>query len=116
MTGRAFSGLAMLLLAGCSSIPVNVGTTEPVKVDIAMKVDVYQHADPGAAKKVVVQPPPTDVAKARRSRMAEIQLLKNSRIVGENHAGYLEVRTRPRANMATMCGLRWTRRMPTGRG
>jgi uncharacterized protein YdbL (DUF1318 family) len=60
-----------------------------------MKVDVYQHADPSAAKKVVVQPPPTDVAKARRNRMAEIQILKNARIVGENHAGYLEVRNSP---------------------
>ena len=81
--------------AGCSSIPIDVGTTEPVKVDIAMKVDVYQHSDPGAAKKVVVQAPPTDVAKSRRNRMAEIQILKNSRIVGENHAGYLEVRNSP---------------------
>jgi uncharacterized protein YdbL (DUF1318 family) len=27
--------------------------------------------------------------------MAEIQILKNSRIVGENHAGYLEVRNSP---------------------
>ena len=95
MTVRAFFGLAILTVGGCSSIPVNVGTTEPVKVDIAMKVDVYQHADPGATKKVVVQPPPTDVARSRRSRMAEVQLLKNSRIVGENHAGYLEVRNSP---------------------
>ena len=96
MIGRAlFGSLAVLLLAGCTSIPVNVGTTEPVKVDIAMKVDVYQHADPNAAKKVVVQAPPADVAKARRNRMAEIQILKNARIVGENHAGYLEVRNSP---------------------
>lgn len=90
-----FLAMASLSLAGCSSIPVNVGTTEPVKVDIAMKVDVYQHADPSAGKKVTVQPPPTDVARSRRSRMAEIQLLKNSRIVGENHAGLLEVRNSP---------------------
>lgn len=95
MTRRAFFGLTFLAMGGCSSIPVNVGTTEPVKVDIAMKVDVYQHADPGATKKVVVQPPPADVAKSRRNRMAEVQLLKNSRIVGENHAGYLEVRNSP---------------------
>lgn len=94
MTGRGFSIMAIVGLTGCSSIPINVGTTEPVKVDIAMKVDVYQHADSGA-KKVVVQAPPTDVAKSRRNRMAEIQILKNSRIVGENHAGYLEVRNSP---------------------
>jgi uncharacterized protein YdbL (DUF1318 family) len=95
MIPRALASIAVLSVAGCSSIPINVGTTEPVKVDIAMKVDVYQHADPGAAKKVVVQAPPADVAKSRRNRMAEIQILKNSRIVGENHAGYLEVRNSP---------------------
>lgn len=95
MTSRALLALALAGLAGCKSIPIDVGTTEPVKVDISMKVDVYQHADPGATKKVVVQPPPADVAKSRRSRMAEIQILKNSRIVGENHAGYLEVRNSP---------------------
>jgi uncharacterized protein YdbL (DUF1318 family) len=87
--------LVAIGLAGCNSIPIDVGTSQPVKVDIAMKVDVYQHADPNAGKKVIVQPPPTDVAKSRRSRMAEIQILKNSRIVGENHAGYLEVRNSP---------------------
>lgn len=87
--------VAALALAGCNSIPIDVGTKEPVKVDIAMKVDVYQHADPNAAKKLPALPPPTDVAKSRRNRMAEIQVLKNSRIVGENHAGFLEVRNSP---------------------
>ncbi|MCE9611919.1 MAG: YdbL family protein [Chthoniobacter sp.] len=84
-----------LALAGCNSIPIDVGTKEPVKVDIAMKVDVYQHADPNGPKKPAVLAPVTDVAKSRRNRMGEIQILKNSRLVGENHAGYLEVRTQP---------------------
>jgi hypothetical protein len=95
MTARPFALLAALSLGGCQSIPIDVGTSQPVKVDISMKVDVYQHADPNAAKKPVVQVAPTDVAKSRRNRMAEIQILKNSRIVGENHAGYLEVRNSP---------------------
>jgi hypothetical protein len=95
MTSRALLVLTIAGLCGCSSIPIDVGTTEPVKVDIAMKVDVYQHADPGTSKKVVVQAPPTDVAKSRRNRMAEIQILKNSRIIGENHAGFVEIRNNP---------------------
>src|SRR5882757_8255135 len=57
-----------------------------------MKVDVYQHSDPGAAKKSP-PPPPADITLSRRNRMVEIQTLKNSRLVGENHAGYLEVRS-----------------------
>jgi uncharacterized protein YdbL (DUF1318 family) len=86
---------ALVLLTGCNSIPIDVGTKEPVKVDIAMKVDVYQHSDPNAAKRPLPTPAPLDVAKSRRNRMAEIQVLKNSRLVGESHAGYLEVRTQP---------------------
>jgi uncharacterized protein YdbL (DUF1318 family) len=82
------------LLAGCKSIPIDLGTRESVKVDLSMKVDVYQHADSGTAKKST-PPPPADITTSRRNRMAEIQTLKNSRLVGENHAGYLEVRTSP---------------------
>ena len=87
--------LAALALSGCTSIPIDVGTKDPVKVDIAMKVDVYQHADPNGSKKTAPQPAPTDVAKSRRNRMGEIQVLKNSRLVGESHAGALEIRTLP---------------------
>lgn len=88
--------LMPLAFMGCKSIPIDVGTSEAVKVDINMKVDVYQHADPSAGRKAApAPPPPNDVAKSRRNRMAEIQVLKNSRLVGESHAGYLEVRTQP---------------------
>jgi hypothetical protein len=86
--------LTACLLSACKSIPIDLGTRESVKVDLSMKVDVYQHSDPGAAKKST--PPPTaDIAVSRRNRMAEVQTLKNSRIIGEDHAGYLEVRTSP---------------------
>jgi hypothetical protein len=86
--------LTACLLAACKSIPIDLGTRESVKVDLSMKVDVYQHSDPGTAKKST-PPPPADIALSRRNRMAEIQTLKNSRLVGENHAGYVEVRTSP---------------------
>ena len=94
MTIRTPLVLGALALAACSSIPIDVGTKEPVKVDISMKVDVYQHADPAGPKKAA-PPVAADVAKSRRMRMGEIQILKNSRLVGENHAGALEVRTLP---------------------
>jgi uncharacterized protein YdbL (DUF1318 family) len=95
MTFRLPLVLAVLAFAGCKSIPIDVGTKEPVKVNIAMKVDVYQHADPNAPKKAAPPQAGADVAKGRRNRMGEVQALKNSRLVGENHAGYLEVRTLP---------------------
>ena len=91
---RALFLSAALALAACNSIPIDVGTKEPVKVDIAMKVDVYQHSDPSGPKKAPPVPV-ADIAKSRRTRMGEVQILKNSRLVGENHAGYLELRTVP---------------------
>lgn len=80
-------------LAGCQSIGVDLGTQQPLKVDIAVKLDVYQHGDGSTKLKPSV--PPTDVATSRRNRIAEVQALKDQRLVGESHAGYLEVRTAP---------------------
>ena len=94
MNFRSLLFFTALALGGCNSIPIDVGTKEPVKVSIAMKVDVYQHADPNGPKKPA-PPPSADIATSRRVRMGEVQILKNSRLIGENHAGYLEVRTVP---------------------
>ena len=59
--------LLLLALAGCKSIGVDLGTQQPLKVDIAMKLDVYQHGDGSAQKKT--NAPPTDVATTRRDRL-----------------------------------------------
>lgn len=80
-------------LAGCNSIGVDLATQQPLKVDIDMKLDVYQHGDRSAPRKASA--PPLDVATTRRNRLAEIQALKDQRLVGENHAGYLEIRKAP---------------------
>jgi hypothetical protein len=85
--------LLILALAGCKSIGVDLGTQQPLKVDIAMKLDVYQHGDSAAGKKT--NAPPVDVATTRRNRLAEIQALKDQRFIGENHAGYVELRNAP---------------------
>ena len=85
--------LLVTALAGCKTIGVDLGTQQPLKVDIAMKLDVYQHGDATGAKKTSA--PPLDVVTTRRNRLAEVQALKDQRIVGENHAGYLEARNAP---------------------
>ena len=90
---RAAALLLLAALAGCKSIGVDLGTQQPLKVDIAMKLDVYQHGDGAGAKKTSA--PAVDVVTTRRNRLAEVQALKDQRIVGENHAGYLEVRNAP---------------------
>lgn len=84
----------VLLLAGCALPPVELSTPEPVKVDVNVRLDVYQHRDPESRE----PPPDTDAADdtasielRRRNRMGDIQLFKNSRIVGENRNGLLEI-------------------------
>jgi uncharacterized protein YdbL (DUF1318 family) len=88
----AVAGLATI--SGCKTPSINLATNEPIKVDIAMRLDVYQHnnGDVSAAK-----PSPTPVARGgdpverRKNRQADIQVFKNSRLVGEDRTGMLVV-------------------------
>ena len=81
---------ALALLAGCSAPTVNLATGEPIKVDIAMRLDVYNHNKEAAAKGAGASPT-SDTETRRRNRMADIQNFKNSRLIGEGHDGLLSV-------------------------
>jgi hypothetical protein len=95
--------LAFIVLAGCANGPtINLDTkkplkVDPVKVDLNMRVDVYQHPDANVQKRVAgAQPAATEDAQTRmRNRMGEVQVLKNNRIVGESGQGLLEIRNKP---------------------
>jgi hypothetical protein len=78
-------------LAGCSAPNINLSTAQPIKVDIAMRLDVYQH-NKDAAKKPASDGLPSDPETRRRNRMADIQNFKNSRLVGEGRDGLLSIR------------------------
>ena len=52
-----------------------------------MRVDIYQHATSDAP----ANGPDAEAQDRRRARMAEIQNLKNTRIVGENRHGLLSL-------------------------
>ncbi len=73
-----------LLLAACAP-NIRLSTPEPVKIDVAMKVEIVQ--------KPSAEPAGGAIATSRRSRMTEIQQLKNNSILGENARGYLTVHT-----------------------
>tara|TARA_R110000850_G_scaffold30768_6_gene85004 strand:- start:449 stop:976 length:528 start_codon:yes stop_codon:yes gene_type:complete len=79
---------ALGLSACLPTFDVNVATPEPIKVDLAMDVHVYQHGekDEESAEK---QSSYRTAMDDRRNRMAEIQELKNSRLIGENRQGKL---------------------------
>jgi preprotein translocase subunit SecD len=85
----AFACFILSACAGCSLPPVTLSTPQPIKVNIAMKLDVYQHAQATPEKKAVVTDPGTPEAIQDRR---ELQPLKNSRLIGENRLGLLEVR------------------------
>ncbi|MGH8046112.1 MAG: DUF1318 domain-containing protein [Chthoniobacterales bacterium] len=99
---------ACALLAGCKAPSINLATSEPIKVDIAMRLDVYQHtsgngtttASSPAATVAPAKPAPTparggDPEERRKNRQADIQTFKNSRIIGEGHNGLLTILVEP---------------------
>ena len=84
--------VASILLAACAGPTVNLATPEPIKVDIAMRLDVYQHAKETAKKSNSPATPLLEPADARKNRMADIQTFKNSRLVGEGRDALLTIR------------------------
>lgn len=113
------AALAAMIIAGCKTPTVNLATTEPIKVDIAMRLDVYQYSSTNAPKtgQVTVTKAPDSAQPAaspvtstnvltkgdtspasggsaetrRNNRRADIQKYKNERIVGEGHDGLLYI-------------------------
>jgi uncharacterized protein YdbL (DUF1318 family) len=79
-------------LSGCSPT-INLATPDPIKVDIGVRLDVYQKTAPTKAKD---EQSSIEVAADRRKRSGEIQSLKNQRIIGEDRDGYLDVRHPPK--------------------
>jgi len=86
--------LAALCLSACSAPTVKLATAEPIKVDIDVRLDVYQH-NPPAPKAPLPSPTPGNADTRRRSRMADIQNFKNQRLVGEGRDGLLVIRSTP---------------------
>ena len=89
MTHRLVAAL-LLLLPACNPT-VHVATSEPLKVDVNMRVDIYQHSTGDAP----AEGPEGEAQTRRRTRMAEIQNVKNTRIVGEDRHGLLAIMQAP---------------------
>ncbi len=87
--------LACATLGGCKAPSVNLATAEPIKVDINMRLDVYQYSSAATKKPAQAQPAPQTPEARRRNRMADIQQFKNERLVGEGHEGLLLIRSKP---------------------
>ena len=67
---------------------MNLATPEPVKIDIGVRLDVYQKTPLTKAKD---EQSSLSVAANRRLRSGEIQQLKNDAIIGDTRDGYLAI-------------------------
>ena len=89
--------LLLWVVAGCGGVPINLRTSQPLKVDVTMQVNIYQQRTAGPPATDTEAPAPTadtgtsDEELRRRQRMGEIQTAKNSRLLGENRNGLLSV-------------------------
>jgi Protein of unknown function (DUF1318) len=89
----AFTALAGM--AACSLPDVNLATSEPLKVDVNVRLDVYQYSSPAKEQSDDTPKDVASVTERRRNRMAEIARLKGERSIGENHRGLLTIRELP---------------------
>jgi hypothetical protein len=89
--------LLILLIVGpgCSSFKVDVNSPEPIKVDVSMRLDVYQYKGDEPDKKDAAQKSYEEAVIRQRNRMAEIQKLKDNRLIAEDHRGLLHLREKP---------------------
>lgn len=93
---RIFLLGSLCALTGCKLPNVNLATSEPLKVDIKVDLNVYQHSSPEeAAKADAADEAVEQVQKRKYNRAAEIQELKNQRYVAETHRGVLLLRQQP---------------------
>lgn len=86
MSARRLAAILLPLVAACNPT-VRVETPEPLAVNVNMRVDIYQHAAPEGG----LEGPAAEAEARRRARMAEVQNLKNSRLVGERCDGLLAI-------------------------
>ncbi len=87
-------GLVLLAacLAGCAPT-INLATPEPVKIDVGVRLDIYQKTPLTKAKD---EQSSLTVAANRRLRSGEVQQLSSQHIIGEDRDGYLALKTPPK--------------------
>lgn len=91
-----FAFVVVLPAGGCRLPDVNLATREPIKVDINVDLNIYQHGTPESAAAAQAEAEALEEVKRRKyNRQEEIQNLKNQRLVAETHRGTLLLRDQP---------------------
>jgi len=82
-----------LFFAGCA-VPVHVDTPKPLKVDISMKIDVYQGGGSAASAQRKLSEEENKSLRRRDERSGQIWTMKNDGVAIEGQKGYLEAQTK----------------------
>ena len=90
-----FSIACALFITSCKLPVVNLATPEAIKVDVTMRLNIYQYRGDENAKPGAEQVSYEESVLRQRNRMAEVQTLKNNRLVGEDHRALLHMREKP---------------------
>ena len=94
------AAVGLVVMTGCTPLDINVGTEEPLDVDMSVNIHVYQFGpddDKNQESKNEEDADTIDLAafKAavarRENREGDIWKIKGARLIGENHEGLLEV-------------------------
>lgn len=91
----------LFFLAACDTFKVNLSSPDPIKVDVNMRLDVYQYKGDEPGKQDAAQLSYEEAVIRQRNRMAEVQKLKDNRLVGEDHRGLLHLREKPGGDWGT---------------
>ncbi len=83
------------LLAVACTPAVRLTTTDPVKIDVNMRADIYTHGDKDQKDSNPATTANISPAERRFNRRGEVQALKNNRVIGESNAGQLVMREKP---------------------
>lgn len=92
---------ALFFLSACDTFKVNLTSPDPIKVDVNMRLDVYQYKGEEPGKPDAAQISYEEAVTRQRNRMAEVQKLKDNRLVGEDHRGLLHLREKPGGEWGT---------------
>lgn len=102
---RRYLILPVLFLPACNALDrslekaaknITLNTPEPIKVEMKIDVNVYQHdAKDGEKPKDGAKADNAELKRRKYNRQKEVQDLKNSRLVAETHRGTLFLREQP---------------------
>jgi len=91
----ACAGVLLAIPVSCSLPAISLSTPDPIKVDVTMRLDVYQYKGDEPETPNAAQVSYEEAVERQRNRMAEVQKLKDNRLVGEDHRGLLHLREKP---------------------